>query len=171
MADDEGEEEQEEVLVMTNDQDGVELDEQPSGSRRRQPHGSQSESKADLLARGMPDYDSWDVKKLQKLCASYGYRPSTKHDVSVDIATACWLALNPASADKPKQPTKPADRTPPMPAPSGSNSSITSAEVPLANVKSRRKGSTQDAQKAKAKKKSRIGSQPEPLDLKKRSMI
>lgn len=171
-ADDEGEEEQEEILIMTDEDDEDELDEEPSGSRRRRSHGSQSESKADLLARGMPDYDSWEVKKLQKLCASYGYRPSTKHNVLVDIASACWLALNPARADKPTLPTKRANRAPPMPAPSGSNSSITSAEVPLANVKSRKKGSTQDANKAKTKKKSRIGeeadrSQPEPLDLKK----
>jgi hypothetical protein len=32
---------------------------------------------------------------LQKLCNSFGYRPSTKHSALVKIATDCWCALNP----------------------------------------------------------------------------
>ncbi|WVQ76784.1 hypothetical protein IAR50_006458 [Cryptococcus sp. DSM 104548] len=42
----------------------------------------------------MPDYECWDVKKLQRLTTEYGYRPVKDHAVLVRLATECWKALN-----------------------------------------------------------------------------
>lgn len=183
-ADDEGEDEQDETVDVTEELGDSDWDEGSRGAHSSRSRGGLTESKEDLMARGMPDYDSWDVKKLQKLCGSYGYRPSTKHAALVGIAMTCWLALNPPPADESTRPTKKPARAPPMPAPSGSTSSITSAEVPLADIKSRKKGPSKAAagsaaegtSRSKAKKKSRVAEEgdshpveapPEPLDLKK----
>ena len=53
----------------------------------------------------MPDYASWDVAKLQKLCKGYGYRPSANHAALVKIAQDCWASLN-QSPPSPSQPKK-----------------------------------------------------------------
>lgn len=53
----------------------------------------------DLRARGMPDYDSWDVKALQLLTADYGYKPIKDQLSLVQIAAECWKALNPLESE------------------------------------------------------------------------
>ncbi|OWT39675.1 hypothetical protein C362_02165 [Cryptococcus neoformans Bt1] len=53
----------------------------------------------DLCARGMPDYDSWDVKALQLLTADYGYKPIKDQLSLVQIAAECWKALNPIESE------------------------------------------------------------------------
>ncbi|WVQ84009.1 hypothetical protein IAT38_006154 [Cryptococcus sp. DSM 104549] len=57
------------------------------------------ETREELLARGMPDYETWDVKKLQKLTTGYGYRSVKVHKSLVKIAETCWKALNPREGD------------------------------------------------------------------------
>nr|XP_019008744.1 uncharacterized protein I206_06426 [Kwoniella pini CBS 10737]OCF47525.1 hypothetical protein I206_06426 [Kwoniella pini CBS 10737] len=58
---------------------------------------NQVENSIQLIERGMPDYSSWELKKLQKLIISYGYRTSNDYDSLIKIAIDCWKALNPLS--------------------------------------------------------------------------
>lgn len=53
----------------------------------------------DLRARGMPDYDSWDVKALRLLIADYGYKPIKDQLSLVQVAAECWKALNPLESE------------------------------------------------------------------------
>ncbi|ODN75374.1 hypothetical protein, variant [Cryptococcus amylolentus CBS 6039] len=51
----------------------------------------------------MPDYESWDVKELQRLTTGYGYRSFKNHTVLVRLAIECWKAL----AADPESPSSP----------------------------------------------------------------
>nr|AEG78590.1 BSP1 [Cryptococcus gattii] len=44
----------------------------------------------DLCARGMPNYDSWDLEALKLLTAGYGYGPIKDQLSLVRIAAECW---------------------------------------------------------------------------------
>nr|XP_019047449.1 hypothetical protein I302_04062 [Kwoniella bestiolae CBS 10118]OCF26379.1 hypothetical protein I302_04062 [Kwoniella bestiolae CBS 10118] len=60
------------------------------------------ESTSDLVRRGMPDYSTWELNKLQKLVTGYGYRTSNDHQSLEKIAMECWKAINPAPAPAPR---------------------------------------------------------------------
>ena len=97
-----------------------------------------------LHARGMPKYRDWNIKDLQvhtinphmiatdsqKLCKGYGYRPISKHDALVNLAVQCWQAMHPPPVTK-----QPRSRNT---APTRS-SSISSADMPLANIRADKK--------------------------------
>nr|AAV28735.1 BSP1p [Cryptococcus gattii] len=53
----------------------------------------------DLCARGMPNYDSWDLEALKLLTADYGYGPIKDQLSLVRIAAECWKALNAPEAE------------------------------------------------------------------------
>ncbi|KAK8846750.1 hypothetical protein IAR55_005837 [Kwoniella newhampshirensis] len=101
----------------------------------------ETESKDQLVARGMPDYSSWELKKLQRLVTGYGYRSSNDHRSLEKVATDCWRAIHPLPSAK-------------LPAPNtavqlkvartreSSTTSTSSAEMPLADIKGRRKTAT-----------------------------
>ncbi|WVW78726.1 hypothetical protein I302_100686 [Kwoniella bestiolae CBS 10118] len=107
------------------------------------------ESTSDLVRRGMPDYSTWELNKLQKLVTGYGYRTSNDHQSLEKIAMECWKAINPAPAPAPRP-------VAPVPDAHGKSkkvnakkvgsrtrteereSSVSSADVPLAAVKARK---------------------------------
>ncbi|WVQ68998.1 uncharacterized protein L199_007209 [Kwoniella botswanensis] len=128
------------------------------------------ETTAQLIQRGMPDYSTWELKKLQKLVTGYGFRTSNDHQALEKIAMECWKAINPAllhpaAHGKPKSKTSStsrkstekdqtemADRQ----SERERESSISSADVPLAQVKSNKGKSKRTAINVK-------DSQEEPL--------
>lgn len=79
----------------------------------------------------------------QRLCEGYGYRTSTKVDALAEIAVQCWKALNPspialASSIREQSPSS-----------SQRSNSVSSADIPLAELKK----SNQTRTKAKRKTK------------------
>nr|XP_019005401.1 uncharacterized protein I203_02254 [Kwoniella mangroviensis CBS 8507]OCF68862.1 hypothetical protein I203_02254 [Kwoniella mangroviensis CBS 8507] len=107
---------------------------------------------AQLIQRGMPDYCTWELKKLQKLVTGYGFRTSNDHQALEKIAMECWKAINPTllhptAHDEPKSKTSSTSRKSGEKDPTDvasrqkereRESSISSADVPLAQVKSKK---------------------------------
>lgn len=123
------------------------------------------ESEQALVARGMPDYRTWELNNLQvcrendyvnssplmyqKLCKSYGYRHITKHTALVDLAIQCWRAIHP---------TPTCGRSKPVPVPPSApsrSSSISSADMPLAAIQQSRKAGKQSQTRVQSKSKAK----------------
>lgn len=126
------------------------------------PIAAVEETEADLVARGMPEYRQWNVKRLQvglmnsfngdtvadenqTLCEGYGYRTINKHDPLVELAIQCWKAINPLPTPTPRLKF----RATTISTTSSRPNSVSSADVPLSIVKSSAK--PKSALKAKAK--------------------
>ncbi|WWD07927.1 hypothetical protein V865_006035 [Kwoniella europaea PYCC6329] len=108
------------------------------------------ETTAQLIQRGMPNYSTWELKKLQKLVTGYGFRTSNDHLALEKIAMECWKAINPPlsqstaygrskttstsnkSTERVQNDMVDRDRE------RERESSISSADVPLAQVKSKK---------------------------------
>jgi hypothetical protein len=176
--------------VEEDEQDGmvIELDPNAESDTER------GESKADLVARGMPDYDLWEDTKLQvsaylgllticgltrwiqRLTTGYGYRPITQRAGLIKIAIECWKAINPPPqlppptfSRRPIAKSKPLPKAKTKPVPTAveeSDSSITSADIPLADKK-KSKTTSKGKGKGKAKQKEDVA-EPERVDIDKR---
>ncbi|OCF37572.1 hypothetical protein I316_00698 [Kwoniella heveanensis BCC8398] len=107
-----------------------------------------AESVTQLVARGMPDYSRWDLKKLQKLVVSYGFRTSNDHKSLEKVAVDCWKAIHPppvsipatvrsspkaAKSKRSNVPRKTVDLQ--IDLDRSRDSSISSADIPLAKVR------------------------------------
>lgn len=76
--------------------------------RRRLPASSSSDSDAPPPPpSGLPDFASYTLPALQSEVSKYGFRVSKERSVLVDQLTACWIAMNPDKAVKPKPKSKP----------------------------------------------------------------
>ncbi|WVQ97826.1 hypothetical protein IAU59_004941 [Kwoniella sp. CBS 9459] len=95
-----GDNEQEDADEDLHDHDdGMEDDEEQEVAQQ-----VMEESVSQLVARGMPDYSQWELKKLQKLVVSYGFRTSNDHKSLEKVAIDCWKAVHPLSAPGPVAP-------------------------------------------------------------------
>ncbi|WVN90439.1 uncharacterized protein L203_105675 [Cryptococcus depauperatus CBS 7841] len=65
-------------------------------------HELEDEGLEELIARGMPNYALWDMKRLKRLVVDHGYRAVNSRSLLVNQASQCWKALNPPTsvADK-----------------------------------------------------------------------
>ncbi|WWD22062.1 hypothetical protein CI109_106550 [Kwoniella shandongensis] len=123
------------------DQETVEIRSHDGGEEEEEKATLTIESKEQLVGRGMPDYTSWELKKLQKLVTSYGFRTSNDHKSLEKIAVDCWRAIYPpapvpsipalftSKSERPKAKSKTVRTR------ESSTTSISSAEMPLANIK------------------------------------
>jgi hypothetical protein len=106
------------------------------------------------------------------LTTGYGYRPITQRAGLIKIAIECWKAINPAPQLPPHRPvvkSKPKAKPKSKPVPKASeesDSSITSADIPLADKK-KSKATSKGKGKGKAKQKEDVA-EPEPVDIDKR---
>ncbi|WWD00321.1 hypothetical protein V866_007232 [Kwoniella sp. B9012] len=148
--DDVNEEDEADVLSATSDDEPTQDPDEENADGNEEV--GEVETTAQLIQRGMPDYSTWELKKLQKLVTGYGFRTSNDHQALEKIATDCWRAINPTllhptAHGKPKSKTSStsrkstekdqtemADRR----SERESESSISSADVPLAQVKSKK---------------------------------
>ncbi|WVO17980.1 hypothetical protein L204_105678 [Cryptococcus depauperatus] len=61
-------------------------------------HELEDEGLEELIARGMPNYALWDMKRLKRLVVDHGYRAVNSRSLLVDQASQCWKALNPPTS-------------------------------------------------------------------------
>ncbi|WVF70068.1 hypothetical protein IAT40_004855 [Kwoniella sp. CBS 6097] len=90
-------EEEEEDAEGNADGAGAEEEEEEEDEDEGEGPVATVESISQLVARGMPEYSQWDLKKLQKLVVSYGFRTSNDHKSLEKVATDCWKAIHPLS--------------------------------------------------------------------------
>ncbi|WWC59201.1 uncharacterized protein I303_101751 [Kwoniella dejecticola CBS 10117] len=103
----------------------------------------ENESPTQLVDRGMPDYSTWDLKKLQKLITSYGYRTSTDRASLTKIAVDCWKAMHPLPSPQAQRVNKSSRKktsadqkaSPRNATRASRDSSVSSADVSLAAVR------------------------------------
>ncbi|WRT65014.1 uncharacterized protein IL334_001955 [Kwoniella shivajii] len=99
----------------------------------------QLESPAQLVSRGMPDYSTWELKKLQRLIVGYGYRTSNDRKSLEKLAIDCWRSINPPSSPIITSTSLTPAKNTNSKRPIERDSSVSSADVPLAQVKDTKK--------------------------------
>ncbi|WVR04436.1 hypothetical protein IAU60_001439 [Kwoniella sp. DSM 27419] len=141
--------EQEEVEEIELDRDFGE-----SSEEEEQVEMDRVETEEDMVARGMPKYAQWDYKKLHRLVTGYGFRSSNDMTSLRKVAVQCWLATHPPPPVR-KRPTEPkkkrtaksrADTRQPV----ARDSSVSSADMPLAQVKSTSRAKSRSQSKSRS---------------------